>query len=78
VGKPVFLLSHLGFAGTKVLEDVDQDLGLACLRAYNDWMLEEWCGVAPERFIPCQLPWMSDPEVGAAEIRRNAARGFKR
>ena len=22
----------------------DRELGLACVRAYNDWMVEEWCG----------------------------------
>ena len=26
--------------------------------------------------IPCQIPWLNDAEVGAAEVRRNAARGF--
>jgi predicted TIM-barrel fold metal-dependent hydrolase len=55
----------------------DQEVGLASLKAYNDWMLEEWCGVAPERDIPCQLPWMTDPDAAAAEIRRNAKRGFR-
>ncbi len=66
-----------GFAGTRFSHMADAELGLACLRAYNDWMLEEWCGAAPERYIPCQLPWLRDPEVAAAEIRRNAARGFR-
>jgi predicted TIM-barrel fold metal-dependent hydrolase len=55
----------------------DQQVGLASLKAYNDWMIEEWCGAAPDRYIPCQLPWMTDPEAGAAEIRRNAERGFR-
>jgi len=66
-----------GFAGTRFSKMANQEVGLASLKAYNDWMLEEWCGVAPDRFIPCQLPWMSDPEAAAAEIRRNAQRGFR-
>lgn len=66
-----------GFAGKLFSQMKDQKLGLASLRAYNDWMLEEWCGVAPDRFIACQVPWMADPEVGAEEIRRNAERGFR-
>jgi len=66
-----------GFAGTRFSIMSDPEVGLACLRAYNDWMLEEWCGVAPERYIPCQLPWLRDGEVAADEIRRNAERGFK-
>jgi predicted TIM-barrel fold metal-dependent hydrolase len=66
-----------GFAGTRFSLMKDPDAGLACLRAYNDWMLDEWCGAAPDRYIPCQLPWLPDPEVAGEEIRRNAARGFK-
>ena len=55
----------------------DPALGLASLQAYNDWMIEEWCATDRARFIPCQLPWLSDPEIAAAEIRRNAERGFR-
>src|SRR5579863_2717564 len=53
----------------------DPDLGLALLRAYNDWHIDEWCGSYPGRFIPCALPVIWDPEAMAAEIRRNAAKG---
>ena len=34
-------------------------------------------GTYPGRIIPLQLPWLLDPEEGAAEIRANAARGFQ-
>jgi predicted TIM-barrel fold metal-dependent hydrolase len=64
-----------GFAGSRFSRMADPELGLACLRAYNDWMLEEWCGAAPERYIPCQVPWLRDPAIGSQEIRRNAERG---
>jgi predicted TIM-barrel fold metal-dependent hydrolase len=67
-----------GFAGQRLQQVTsDPDLALACVRAWNDWHLEEWAAYAPERIIPLQLPWMLDPEVGAAEVRRNAERGFK-
>lgn len=71
--------SHLaGFGGARLqMTTDDRDLGLAVLRAYNDWHLESWCGAAPGRLIPVQLPWLFDPEVGAQEIRRNAERGFR-
>ena len=49
----------------------------AVVRPSNDWHLEDWAGAYPDRFIPCQIPWLLDPEVAAEEIRRNAARGFK-
>jgi predicted TIM-barrel fold metal-dependent hydrolase len=66
-----------GFAGTVFSQSDDQELGLACVRAWNDWHLHEWAGPHPDRIIPLQIPWLSDPEVAAAEIRRNAERGFR-
>jgi predicted TIM-barrel fold metal-dependent hydrolase len=66
-----------GFAGQRYQLGVsDQRLALAVVRAANDWHLEEWAGRHPGRIIPCQLPWLLDAEVAAAEIRRNAERGF--
>ena len=33
------------FAGTRFLQDCqDRELALACVEAYNDFMLDEWCG----------------------------------
>ncbi len=66
-----------GFAGSNFSRCSDPDLGLACVRAWNDWHLEEWVGPRTGRFIPLQLPWLSDPEIAAAEVRRNAERGFR-
>lgn len=64
-----------GFAGRRFAQMADQEAGLACVRAYNDWVVDEWAGAAPDRFIPFQLPWLKDPAVSAQEIYRNAARG---
>jgi predicted TIM-barrel fold metal-dependent hydrolase len=66
-----------GFAGQRIAKTKDQELGFAIFQAYNDWHLEEWAGPYPDRIIPCQLPWLSDPEIAASEIRRNVERGFK-
>ena len=66
-----------GFAGTVFAKSKDPELGLACLRAWNDWHLEEWAGPHPDRIIPLQLAWLGDPEVAAADVRANAERGFK-
>jgi predicted TIM-barrel fold metal-dependent hydrolase len=66
-----------GFAGTVFSRCSDPALGLACVRAWNDWHHEVWAGTYPERIIPLQLPWINDPVVAAEEIRRNASRGFK-
>ncbi len=67
-----------GFTGQRLQQLTDDpELALACVRAWNDWCLDEWCGTDPARMIPMQLPYLLDPEVAAAEVRRNAARGFK-
>jgi predicted TIM-barrel fold metal-dependent hydrolase len=66
-----------GFCGAVFSQSKDPELGLACVRAWNDWHLEVWAGRHPERVIPLQIPWLNDPALAADEIRRNAARGFK-
>ena len=66
-----------GFAGTMFARANDQELGQACVRAWNDWHHEVWAGTYPERIIPLQITWLNDPAVAAHEVRRNAARGFK-
>ena len=46
-----------------------------CVKAYNDWMVEEWCGDSDGRLIPLIIIPLWDAELAAAEIRRNADRG---
>jgi predicted TIM-barrel fold metal-dependent hydrolase len=65
-----------GFGGTLFSELDDADFGLACVRAWNDWLFEAWHGPFPERIVPLGITYLTDPEKGAAEIRRNAKRGF--
>ncbi len=66
-----------GFCGAVFSGSSDPELGLACVRAWNDWHMEEWAGAHPERIIPLQLPWLADASVAADEVRANAERGFK-
>jgi predicted TIM-barrel fold metal-dependent hydrolase len=66
-----------GFAGAVFSRSQDPELGLACVRAWNDWHHEVWAGTYPDRIIPLQIPWLADPQTAALEIRKNAARGFK-
>jgi predicted TIM-barrel fold metal-dependent hydrolase len=65
-----------GFCGAVYSGASHKDLGLACLRAFNDWHLEVWAGTYPDRIIPLQLPWLAEVDLAAAEVRTNAARGF--
>jgi len=63
------------FAGQAFSEADDKELGFACIQAYNDWMVEEWC--ADPRLVPiCLIPFW-DPQLAAREIRRNAERGVR-
>lgn len=67
-----------GFAGQRFWQKTrDAEYGLAAMRAYNDWILEEWVATDPSRFIAQQVTWLPDPQLAAAEIRRNATRGFR-
>ena len=65
-----------GFGGTLFSESKDQELGFACTQAWNDWLFEEWHLPHKDRIVPLGITFLSDPVKGAAEIRRNAARGF--
>jgi predicted TIM-barrel fold metal-dependent hydrolase len=64
------------FCGQLFLNRKDMDLSLLCVRAYNDWMIEDWCGGAGAgHLIPLTLIPLWDPELAAAEVRRCAALG---
>ena len=60
-----------GFGGTLFSEARDKELGLACVRAWNDWVFEEWHRPHPDRIIPLGITFLADAEKGAEEIRRN-------
>src|SRR5262249_1677676 len=46
-----------------------------CVRAYNDWIVEEWCGDSGGRLIPLCISPLWDSALAADEVRRNAERG---
>ncbi len=49
------------FCGQMFYEASDKDLALRCVEAYNDWMIEEWCGSSGGRLIPLCLIPLWDP-----------------
>lgn len=64
------------FCGQTFYERKDHDLGLLCVKAYNDWMIDEWCsGAGKGRLIPLTMIPLWDAELAAEEIRRCAGRG---
>jgi predicted TIM-barrel fold metal-dependent hydrolase len=65
-----------GLAGEAFGRTEDTELELACVQAYNDWLVEEWAS-ASDRFIPqCIVP-LWPVEATIAEIRRAVARGHR-
>jgi predicted TIM-barrel fold metal-dependent hydrolase len=63
------------FCGQTFLEAKDRELAEACVYAYNDWMVDEWCGDSGGRLIPLPIIPLWDAQLAAAEVRRNAERG---
>jgi predicted TIM-barrel fold metal-dependent hydrolase len=65
-----------GVAGEAFARLTDAELELACIQAYNDWLIDEWAS-ASKRFVPqCIAPlWPIDATV--KEVRRAVARGHR-
>jgi predicted TIM-barrel fold metal-dependent hydrolase len=66
-----------GAAGTTFSRARDPELGVACVRAYNDFVLDEWCDYAPDRQIPLVLVPFWDVPAAVAEVERTAALGAR-
>jgi predicted TIM-barrel fold metal-dependent hydrolase len=61
------------FAGFK-----DKELADHCVRAWNDFVLDEWCPAGPPGlYCPLIICQVWDPELAAKEIERCAAKGAR-
>ncbi len=65
------------FCGQLFSEADDLELGLLCVQAYNDWMIDEWCGSSGGRLIPLSIVPLWDAELAAKEIYRLAEKGCR-
>jgi predicted TIM-barrel fold metal-dependent hydrolase len=65
------------FCGQTFTEAKDKELADLCVKAYNDFMVEGWCGQSDGRLIPLIIIQLWDASLAAAEVRRNAARGVR-
>jgi predicted TIM-barrel fold metal-dependent hydrolase len=63
------------FCGQTFLERKDKELADLCVKAYNDWMFDEWCAGSNGRLVPLPIVQLWDANLAADEVRRNAARG---
>ena len=69
--------TYARFCGTEFLGSSDREVDLACIRAYNDFMIDEWCAAAPGRFIPLAIVPLWDGELAGAEAQRAAEKGAR-
>jgi uncharacterized protein len=76
IGYSVLFPSVAGLAGEAFASTEDPELELACVQAYNDWLIDTWASVSPRLIPQCIVP-VSSPQATAAEIRRAVARGHR-
>jgi predicted TIM-barrel fold metal-dependent hydrolase len=55
----------------------DKELALACIRAYNDFIVEEWCAGSGGRLVPMGIVPLWDVALAVAEVERLAALDFR-
>lgn len=56
----------------------DKELADVCVKAWNDFILDEWCPGGPEGlFVPMVICQVWDPQLAADELRRCAERGAR-
>ena len=68
--------SVAGVAGQTFGRLADPELELACVQAYNDYLIDEWTSASPRFVAQCLVP-LASIERAVAEIRRVANRGHK-
>ncbi len=66
------------FGGTLFLEFEDMDLADICIKAYNDFILDEWCPGGPTgMFVPMTLCQLWNVKAAVKEVQRCAERGAR-
>jgi len=66
-----------GFAGERLRKLGDKRLWADAVRAYNDYLLNEFCAAAPERLVGLALLPLTDPDGMVKEIERVAPLGAR-
>jgi predicted TIM-barrel fold metal-dependent hydrolase len=76
VAVSVFYPTVAGFAGETFGRIAEPDLELACVQAYNDWLIDEWASASPRLIPQCIVP-LYPVAATVAEIRRAVGRGHR-
>jgi len=66
-----------GFAGRKFQTFDDEDLAVVCVQAWNDFVIDEWCGSHPDMFVPMTIAPVWDVELAVQETTRALEKGTK-
>jgi len=67
-----------GFGGRLFAQFRDKELALACVRAWNDFILDEWVpGGPPGMFVPMIIAPLWDPAAAVVEIERCVDNGAR-
>ena len=67
--------SFPGLAGQILSEHPDKEFALACIQAYNDFVLDEWCGADKGRFIAMIIVPLWDMKLAVQEAERCKRKG---
>ncbi|OBK68938.1 amidohydrolase [Mycobacterium colombiense] len=69
--------SFPGFGGSTFFRAKDKELAALCCQAWNDFYIDEWCAVAPDRYIPLAILPFWDIELAIREAERTIAKGAR-
>ena len=69
--------NYARFAGHRFQKAKDPELGLACIRAYNDYLLDTWCATDRERLSGMALIPIWDLDAAITELHRAAGKGAR-
>ena len=73
----VLFPNYSGFTGNPMPMIEDLEVRLECIKAYNDWLVDEFCATDPKRLVPLALipPW--NGELAVNEAIRSVKKGHK-
>jgi predicted TIM-barrel fold metal-dependent hydrolase len=76
IGYSVLYPSLAGASGERFGAITDPALALACVQAYNDWLIDDWANRNPRLIAQCIVP-LTPIDAAVAEIRRAVSRGHR-
>lgn len=67
----------IGFAGERLRFLADKSIWEACIRTYNDYVIDGYCSGAPDRLVPIGIVPLGDPSSAASHVDRLVERGVR-